>query len=37
MHIGLVSFIDIDYALNLAHALNNAGEHISLYLSRGHA
>ncbi len=36
MHVGLVSFTDIDYGLDLANALHEADVSVSLYMSRSH-
>lgn len=36
MHVGVVSFTDVDYGLDLANALDEAGVSVSLYLSRSH-
>ena len=36
MHIGLVSRGDLDYALDLANELRDAGSTVTLYLSRAH-
>lgn len=37
MRIGIVSLSDVDFGLNLANALDSAGESVHLYLSRHHA
>lgn len=37
MHVGVVSFYDVDYGLYLANTLNEARVSVSLYLSRSHA
>jgi glycosyltransferase involved in cell wall biosynthesis len=36
MHVGLVSFTDIDYGLDLANTLYEAGVSVSLYMSDSH-
>jgi glycosyltransferase involved in cell wall biosynthesis len=36
MHVGLVSFSDIDYGLDLATALEEVGIRVTLYMSRSH-
>ena len=33
MHVGLISFVDIEYALDVANALNELGISVTLYLS----
>jgi glycosyltransferase involved in cell wall biosynthesis len=37
MHVGLVSYSDIDYGFDLANCLHNEGLCVTLYMSRAHA
>jgi glycosyltransferase involved in cell wall biosynthesis len=37
MHVGLICNVDIDYGLDVANALDEAGVSVTLYLSRSHA
>lgn len=37
MHVGIVSFTDVDYGLDLANAIAEAGAKVTFYTSRTHA